>query len=167
MVCFDRALRLDAHNAEAMLYKGIVLMDTGRPQDAIGVLRQVTRIRADGDTKSAHLLLAMAYQRCRKVDSAIDVVFDQTPNVVHSSTRYCDATRNIWRHSSRGATCSLKANGGRRRAAISCLSWTRPRAAAQHSSDWQNARSIWADLKMPSWRIRRPEPPFPASPRTV
>jgi len=73
MTLFEQAYRVNPSNIEALLYKGVVLMDTGKTQNAIKVLKEVISQKTEG-AKSGYLLLAIAYKKTNNHELAINTL---------------------------------------------------------------------------------------------
>jgi len=67
---FDQAYKLNSKNTNALLYKGIALIDMNKPNSAIQVLKELT-LKNSKVVKPAYLLLSMAYKRMNDLESAL------------------------------------------------------------------------------------------------
>jgi len=72
IMCFEKAYKLDIKNIEAMLYKGIALMDGNKVAKAIQVFQEV--LSKNSVNKSAYYLLAVAYKKMKNVKRALEAL---------------------------------------------------------------------------------------------
>ena len=66
------AVALDRHNAEYFNTQGVVLAESGAPQEAVASFRESIRLRPTH--ANAHYNLGKAQQKCGRFDEAIDEI---------------------------------------------------------------------------------------------
>ena len=67
---FDKAYRLNQRNTEAMLYKGIAMMDSNKTSKAIQIFKEITGNKQNLN-KSVYLMLGMAYMKSNNTEEAL------------------------------------------------------------------------------------------------
>jgi len=70
---FTKALDFDYNNLEVLFYRGISLLDFGKPQDAIKDLKRILSIKPDYK-KLVYLVLSIAYKRLDKKEAALQTL---------------------------------------------------------------------------------------------
>ena len=71
---FENAQKLDSENIDIVLYKSIALLNSDRASEAIGGFLQVIDKDKSERSKSAYLLLAIAYKKTNQPNLAIEIL---------------------------------------------------------------------------------------------
>ncbi|MDR3549437.1 MAG: hypothetical protein P4M11_14430 [Candidatus Pacebacteria bacterium] len=93
---FEQAGKQNPANVEALIYQGIVLMDSDRIPQATKILESVVHHPCE-QSKPAYLLLAIAYRRADNIRAAIKIVSTINGDPEGSWTKHFAWMRGTWR----------------------------------------------------------------------
>eukprot|EP00826_Nyctotherus_ovalis_P032529 TRINITY_DN26212_c0_g1_i1.p1 TRINITY_DN26212_c0_g1~~TRINITY_DN26212_c0_g1_i1.p1 ORF type:complete len:337 (-),score=59.71 TRINITY_DN26212_c0_g1_i1:371-1381(-) len=74
IVILDKKLKFNTRQIEAMMYKGVELLNANKTEEAIKVLKELTSKYRCEKSKSAFILLAVAYSKNKQQEKAVEVL---------------------------------------------------------------------------------------------